>query len=115
MTARSAATFRPCRTSPLHQAGRRAGETRGVPGRSEPRDCFGSTVSAGDVTRDGRPELFVGAVCEKRNNGAVFVLPGGRSRPTGTGSRVFTPDQFGFHQEYGTYLGGHGLLWIIGS
>ncbi|WP_189697873.1 FG-GAP-like repeat-containing protein [Streptomyces chromofuscus] len=90
-------------------------ETPGVPSISEHRDCFGTTVSAGDVNRDGRPELLVGAACENHYNGAVFVLPGGTSRPTGKGSYAFTANMFGFTQSNSALLGGNGLWWILGG
>ncbi|MGV9449898.1 VCBS repeat-containing protein [Streptomyces sp. NPDC003635] len=88
-------------------------DSSGVPSTSEPGDFFGTTVSAGDVNKDGRPELFVGAPEENDATGAVFVLPGGASRPTGTGSRVFTGPSVGLPQSNGTLLGGDGLLWVI--
>jgi hypothetical protein len=87
--------------------------TPGVPSVNETTDCFGTTVSAGDVNRDGRPELFIGAACENHYNGAVFMLPGGSSRPTGSGSRVFTLESLGMRQSYEGWLGGYGLFWII--
>ncbi|MFJ4467046.1 FG-GAP-like repeat-containing protein [Streptomyces sp. NPDC089424] len=90
-------------------------ETPGVPSISEHRDCFGTTVSAGDVDRDGMPELLVGAACENDYTGAVFVIPGGASRPTGKGSYAFTPNMFGFIQRDSTLLGGNGLWWILGG
>ncbi|MET9731902.1 VCBS repeat-containing protein [Streptomyces sp. NPDC006458] len=87
-------------------------DTPGVPSVNETRDCFGATVSAGDVNKDGKPELFIGAACENHYNGAVFMLPGGSSRPTGTGSRAFTLDSLGMPQWYEGWLGGNGLLWV---
>lgn len=88
-------------------------DTPGVPSVNETRDCFGATVSAGDVDRDGRPELFIGAACENRYNGAVFMLPGGAGRPTGTGSRAFTLESLGMPQAYEGWMGGFGLFWLI--
>ncbi|CCK28749.1 hypothetical protein BN159_4370 [Streptomyces davaonensis JCM 4913] len=88
-------------------------DTSGVPSTSETDDFFGTTVSAGDVNKDGRPELYVGASGENNSTGAVFVLPGGTSRPTGTGARVFTGPSIGLTQSNGTLLGGDGLLWVI--
>jgi hypothetical protein len=89
-------------------------DTSGVPSTSEAGDFFGTTVSAGDLNRDGRPELVVGAAGENGGNGAVFVLPGGSSRPTGTGSRVFTLESLGMAQAEG-WLGGKGLLRLLDS
>ncbi|MGC0330716.1 hypothetical protein RKD23_003706 [Streptomyces sp. SAI-170] len=102
------------RTGPLGAGGYSFHQnTPGVPSVNETRDCFGATVSAGDVNRDGRPELFIGAACENHYNGAVFMLPGGDTRPTATGSRVFTLDSLGMPQWYEGWLGGFGLFWII--
>ncbi|MEV7996250.1 VCBS repeat-containing protein [Streptomyces sp. NPDC086077] len=101
------------RTGPLGAGGYSFHQnTPGVPSVNETTDCFGTTVSAGDVNRDGRPELFIGAACENRYNGAVFMLPGGASRPTGTGSRAFTLDSLGMPQSYEGWLGGFGIFWI---
>ncbi|KOU63757.1 hypothetical protein ADK57_20740 [Streptomyces sp. MMG1533] len=88
-------------------------DTAGVPGASETDDFFGTTVSAGDINKDGRPELFVGAASENNSTGAVWVFPGGSSRPTATGSRMFTASSVGLTQDNGTLLGGNGLLWVI--
>jgi hypothetical protein len=87
-------------------------DTTGVPSGNEAGDFFGTTVSAGDLNRDGRPELVVGAAGENGGNGAVFVLAGGSSRPTGTGSRVFTLESLGMAQADG-WLGGKGLLRLL--
>ncbi|MET9735471.1 VCBS repeat-containing protein [Streptomyces sp. NPDC006458] len=87
-------------------------DTPGVPSVNETTDCFGTTVSAEDVNGDLRPELFIGAACENHYNGAVFMLRGGASRPTGTGSRGFTLDSLGMPQSYEGWLGGFGLFWI---
>ncbi|MER6672238.1 VCBS repeat-containing protein [Streptomyces sp. NPDC000983] len=88
-------------------------DTSGVPSVSEKDDFFGTTVSVGDVNKNGRPELFIGAAGENNDTGAVFVLPGGSARPTGTGARVYTGPSLGLSQTNGTLLGGNGLLWLI--
>ncbi|WP_234542346.1 FG-GAP-like repeat-containing protein [Streptomyces shenzhenensis] len=88
-------------------------DTAGVPGAAETDDFFGTTVSVGDVDKDGRPELFVGAAGENNSTGAVWVFPGGATRPTATGSRVITPHAIGLTQGWGTLLGGDGLLSVI--
>ncbi|MFD5713298.1 FG-GAP-like repeat-containing protein [Streptomyces pharetrae] len=87
-------------------------DTSGVPSGNEAGDFFGTTLSAGDLNRDGRPELIIGAAGENGGNGAVFTLPGGTSRPTGTGSRVFTLETLGMAQADG-WLGGKGLLRLL--
>ncbi|MFI6437248.1 VCBS repeat-containing protein [Streptomyces sp. NPDC050759] len=88
-------------------------DTAGVPGAAEIDDLFGTTVSVGDVDKDGRPELFVGAVGENNFTGGVWVFPGGSTRPTATGSKLFTAASVGLTQGNGTLLGGNGLLWVI--
>ncbi|MGW2516096.1 VCBS repeat-containing protein [Streptomyces sp. NPDC001617] len=88
-------------------------DTADVPGASETDDFFGTTVSVGDIDKDGRPELFVGAAGENDSTGAVWVFPGGSARPTATGSKVFTANSVGLTQQAGTLLGGNGLLWAI--
>ncbi|MDH6451516.1 MULTISPECIES: FG-GAP repeat protein [unclassified Streptomyces] len=88
-------------------------DTAGVPGAAEPGDFFGTTVSVGDIDKDGRPELFVSAACENNSTGAVWVFPGGSTRPTATGSKLFTAASVGLTQDNGTLLGGNGLLWVI--
>ncbi|MFF1447868.1 FG-GAP-like repeat-containing protein [Streptomyces sp. NPDC058274] len=59
----------------------------GVPGTTEHGDRFGSTVRLADLTKDGRPELVVGAPGESaagRNNemGGIWVFKGTPSGPT---------------------------------
>ncbi|MEU6140280.1 VCBS repeat-containing protein [Streptomyces sp. NPDC047081] len=88
-------------------------DTAGVPGAAETDDFFGTTVSVGDVDKDGRPELFVGAPAENYSTGAVWVFPGGSTGPKATGSRVITAKAVGLAQNAGTLLGGNGLLWVI--
>ncbi|MFE2544217.1 FG-GAP repeat protein [Actinacidiphila glaucinigra] len=88
-------------------------DTAKVPGGSEVDDFFGTTVAAGDVNKDGKAELFVGAATENNSTGAVWVFPGGTAGPTATGSRVFTATSVGLPQQNGTLLGGNGLLWVI--
>lgn len=87
--------------------------TAGVPGGNETDDFFGTTVGVGDVNKDGKPELFVGAAGENNSTGAVWVFPGGSSGPTAKGSRVFTAASVNLTQHGSTLLGGNGLLWVI--
>ncbi|WP_329254074.1 FG-GAP-like repeat-containing protein [Streptomyces sp. NBC_01478] len=88
-------------------------DTAGVPGASEIDDFFGTTVSVGDVNNDGKPELFVSASGENLDTGAVWVIPGGTSRPTATGTKLFTAPAVGLTQKSLTTLGGYGLLSLI--
>ncbi|MFE0674448.1 VCBS repeat-containing protein [Streptomyces sp. NPDC058867] len=87
--------------------------TSGVPGGAEADDFFGTTVAAGDVNKDGRPELFISAAGENNHTGGVWVLPGGTSRPTASGSKVYTARSIGLTQDADTLVGGNGLLWDI--
>jgi hypothetical protein len=84
-------------------------ETSGVPGSSEFDDAFGTTLSAGDVNRDGRVDLLVTGHGENNYAGAAWILPGGTTRPTGTGSKIFTASQFGFPGSGWQLLGGDAL------
>lgn len=87
--------------------------TAGIPGGNEVDDFFGTTVFAGDVNGDGKPELFVGAPGENNSTGAVWVLPGSATGPKAGGSHVFTAASVNLTQQNGTLLGGNGLLWAI--
>ncbi len=80
-------------------------DTAGVPGGAEAGDRFGSTVSAGDLNRDGRPDLVVGAGWEN-DQGAVWVLPGGASGPLPASSASFGPASLGLPKVNGLLLGG---------
>lgn len=87
--------------------------TAGVGGGNEMDDFFGTTVSAGDVNKDGKPELFVGASGENNFTGAVWVFPGGASGPIAKGSHVFNAASVNLTQKNGTELGGYGLHWLV--
>ncbi|GGZ82229.1 FG-GAP-like repeat-containing protein [Streptomyces echinoruber] len=88
-------------------------DTAGIPGADEAEDAFGTTVAVGDITKDGRPELFISAAEENSATGAVWVLPGGTNGPTAKGSRMITAPSVGFPQKENTLLGGNGLLGVI--
>ncbi|MEJ3742296.1 VCBS repeat-containing protein [Actinomycetes bacterium KLBMP 9797] len=55
---------------------------------------FAHTVASGDVTGDGLADLLIGDVAHTvagaSQAGAVFLVPGTRSGPTGAGARLFT-------------------------
>lgn len=83
--------------------------TSGVPGGSETDDFFGATVAAGDVNKDGKPDLFIGGPGENNHTGAVWTLPAA----TPTGSTMHTASALGLTQSSSTLLSGPGLLWTI--
>ncbi|MFF3398120.1 VCBS repeat-containing protein [Streptomyces sp. NPDC002659] len=70
-------------------------ETASVPGASAPGDGFGTTLAVGDVRADGRPDVIIGAEGEDSGRGAVWVLPGSSTGPTGTGSVELTAGKLG--------------------
>jgi hypothetical protein len=73
--------------------------TSGVPGKSEANDQFGSTLAAGDVTGDGRDELFIGTpektIKGKVSAGAVIVLKGSTSGVTTKGLQAINQNTAG--------------------
>ncbi|MEU9629329.1 FG-GAP repeat protein [Streptomyces luteogriseus] len=85
-------------------------DTAGIPGAGETEDELGTTVAAGDIDKDGRPELFISAALENSSTGAVWVLPGGADGPTAKGSRMITASSVGLPQRENTQFGGSGLL-----
>ncbi|WP_328707988.1 VCBS repeat-containing protein [Streptomyces mesophilus] len=87
-------------------------ETASVAGGSEDEDQFGTTVEAGDLNKDGRPELMVTGVGENNYQGAVWVLSGGATGPTGTGSKMMLPSALGISQSDAVALGGTGEAFI---
>ncbi|GLF97361.1 FG-GAP and VCBS repeat-containing protein [Streptomyces yaizuensis] len=64
-----------------------------------PGDAFATSISAGDVDRDGYPDLAVGVPQEKvgavENAGGVHLLRGSRTGLTGAGSQWFTRETAG--------------------
>ncbi|MFD4144408.1 FG-GAP repeat protein [Streptomyces sp. NPDC058572] len=75
-------------------------DTPNMPGSSESGDEFGASLAAGDVNKDGRPELIIGGYGEDGYRGAVWVLPGGTSSPVTTGSVMITANQLGLKGDY---------------
>ena len=67
--------------------------SRGVPGKNEAGDRFGSNLAAGDVDGDGFADLVVGAPFEDlgraKDAGTVLVLRGSRSGLTSVGAQVW--------------------------
>ncbi|NYV73343.1 FG-GAP and VCBS repeat-containing protein, partial [Streptomyces sp. UH6] len=90
--------------------------TSGIAGTPESWDCFGASLSAGDVNGDGYQDLAVGARAEAIGTveyaGAVHVLYGGSGGLTGTGSQFFDRDTAGVPGavEYGDAFGHRVLL-----
>ncbi|MFF5887922.1 FG-GAP repeat protein [Streptomyces globisporus] len=80
-------------------------DTAGVPGGVEAGDRFGATVSAGDLDKNGRPDLVVGAA-QENGQGSVWVLPGGASGPLYTSSASFGPGSLGLSKNDWLLLGG---------
>ncbi|GAA1810662.1 hypothetical protein GCM10009682_35350 [Luedemannella flava] len=73
--------------------------TAGVPGAAEFADAFGMSLAAGDVNRDGRVDLAIGAPGEaigtRISAGGVTVLRGATSGLTATGAQAFSQDTAG--------------------
>lgn len=76
-------------------------DSAGVPGVNEKGDRWGNDVTLGDIDQDGYADLVVGASWESGTeattevSGAVTVLRGSKTGPTGTGSQVFTQNSAG--------------------
>lgn len=69
--------------------------TRGVPGRAEPYDALGASLTLLDVDSNGRPDLVVGAPGEDGSYGAVTVVrtaAGGRLAPRRLASLIRAED-----------------------
>ncbi|REE61884.1 FG-GAP repeat protein [Streptomyces sp. 3212.3] len=70
-------------------------ETVSVPGTSAQGDAFGTTLTVGDLNKDGHPDVIVGGGGEDHYRGAVWILRGTSTRPTGTGSVELTASKLG--------------------
>jgi hypothetical protein len=74
-------------------------DTTGVPGAGETGDRFGSTVSTGDINRDGYADVVVGASGEDigsaRDAGSVTVLFGSAGGLTTKGVKSYTQNTTG--------------------
>ena len=53
--------------------------SRGVPGKDERKDWFGTSLALGDIDRTGYADLVVGAPGENKGRGQVTVIRGARS------------------------------------
>ncbi|MBO0914422.1 FG-GAP repeat protein [Streptomyces laculatispora] len=67
-------------------------DSPGVMGVMEGNDQFGRSMTAGDFDADGCADLAVGAPGKYLATGAVSVIPGSATGPTGAGSILFTPE-----------------------
>ncbi|MGP3979866.1 FG-GAP-like repeat-containing protein [Streptomyces sp. KR80] len=79
--------------------------TTGVPGTAEREDHFGATVRLTDLTKNGRPELVVGAPGENApgdsdDSGGIWVLKGTTTGPTTTGSYNVMAPEVGLSGRY---------------
>jgi FG-GAP repeat len=74
-------------------------ETPGIAGTSEAGDSFGWTLAIGDIDGDGYGELAIGVPGEDigaaTDTGAVDILRGSASGPSGTGAQNFSQDTAG--------------------
>ncbi|MER6916897.1 FG-GAP and VCBS repeat-containing protein [Streptomyces sp. NPDC000594] len=74
-------------------------DTAGIATGAGMDDRFGANISAGDIDKDGYPDLAVSAPGEKVGKadeaGGVHILRGGKKGLTGTGSQWFTKDTAG--------------------
>ncbi|GLY78384.1 FG-GAP repeat protein [Actinoallomurus iriomotensis] len=74
-------------------------ETAGVPGATALGDKFGTSLSAGDVNKDGKADLAVGVpgrtVSGAARAGEAIVLYGGTDGLTGTGSQAVSQSTSG--------------------
>ncbi|MCX4989587.1 MULTISPECIES: FG-GAP and VCBS repeat-containing protein [unclassified Streptomyces] len=56
-------------------------DSAAVPGTAERGDTFGRTVRLADLTKDGRPDLVVGASGENNDTGGIWVFKGSATGP----------------------------------
>jgi hypothetical protein len=82
-------------------------DSPGVANITQPRDLFGSALTAGDLNADGRAELAVGVPGEVLDAlpspigeaGVVQVLLGSPAGLTGTGSQLWSQDSPGIAEQ----------------
>ena len=83
--------------------------TRGIAGKAEHADFFGSTLAAGNFTGSGRDDLAVSAIGEefsgRADTGAVYVLKGSATGLTAKASQVWSQRQLGAGNETADRLG----------
>ena len=71
-------------------------DTRGVPGKAEKNDAFGTSVALVDHDQDGHLDLAVGASGENDDQGAVTTLDGSGTSITTKAARTFTLKDLGY-------------------
>jgi hypothetical protein len=83
--------------------------TRGIAGKAERGDFFGTTLAAGNFTGSGRDDLAISAIGEdfsgRADTGAVYVLKGSGTGLTAKGSQVWSQRQLGAGNETADRLG----------
>jgi hypothetical protein len=78
--------------------------SKGVPGRSEDDDYFGSAVTLIDHNADGHLDLSIGAPGENSDVGAVTFLKGSGKKFTTSGAKGFSPESLGYsHPSNGSF------------
>ncbi|MFI6009673.1 FG-GAP-like repeat-containing protein [Streptomyces sp. NPDC051243] len=76
--------------------------TAGIPGAAEQGDRFGTSLTSGDLNRDGYADLVIGAKGENAEAGAVVIVWGGSSGLAG--GQVVPDPAPSAHDEYGMSL-----------
>lgn len=79
-------------------------DTKGIPGKAEKRDAFGTSVALLDHDADGHLDLTLGAPGENAFDGALTTLRGSSRSFTTKGSRTFGLATLG-HPGYGKWFG----------
>ena len=83
--------------------------TRGIAGKAEHGDLFGTTLAAGNFTGSSRDDLAISAITEefsgRKDLGSVTVLKGSSSGLTAKGSQVWSQKQLGAGNETADRLG----------
>ncbi|MGQ4385102.1 FG-GAP-like repeat-containing protein [Streptomyces sp. SAS_270] len=84
--------------------------TPGVPGSAAYVGSFGSGTKATDVNGDGRADALIGVLgigdaAANTHEGGLWVLPGGATGTTATGSKSFSPTGLGLTANSVLYLG----------
>ncbi|MGN9755900.1 FG-GAP repeat domain-containing protein [Streptomyces sp. SD31] len=76
--------------------------TAGIPGAAEQGDEFGTSLTSGDLNRDGYADLVIGSNGENAEAGAVVIVWGGQNGLSG--GQVVPDPAPSAHDEYGMSL-----------